>query len=306
MDKPLVSVSIITYNHQNYVAQAIDGVLMQKTTFDYEILIGEDDSEDNTRAIVKEYKERYPDRIKLFLNSRENVIYVNGRPTGRWNAVNNLKHARGQYIALCEGDDYWTDPNKLQKQVDFLENNADFAICTHAVETVFEGGVKEINPFVEPIEVASFEDIVTWGHFIPTLSIVFRKSALPVIPNWYYKLWVGDIPLVWLIAHYGKNYYMKEVMGIKRKNPGGVTQNPRYIQSPEFIAKNKLFFYKKLNKFFNYEHKKVLNLLIARFLLKQSKKELYRCNIMFFACSLIQSLYYSPATVLRKFLRRIM
>ena len=70
MDKPLVSVSITTYNHQDYIAQAIDSVLMQKTNFDYEIIIGEDDSEDNTRAIVKEYKERYPDRIKLFLNSR--------------------------------------------------------------------------------------------------------------------------------------------------------------------------------------------------------------------------------------------
>ena len=125
---PLVSVNIITYNHEPYIAQAIEGALMQKTNFPYEVLIGEDDSSDGTREICKEYAARYPAKIRLFLNDRKNVIYINGRPTGRWNFVNLLRNARGQYMAICEGDDYWIDPYKLQKQVDFLEKNKDYGI----------------------------------------------------------------------------------------------------------------------------------------------------------------------------------
>ena len=121
--KPKISVCITTYNHEKFISQALDSVLMQKTDFDFEVLVGEDDSPDNTRDIVKKYARRYPDKLRLFLNDRKNVIYINGRPTGRWNFINNIRHAKGEYIALLDGDDCWTDPNKLQVQVDFLENN---------------------------------------------------------------------------------------------------------------------------------------------------------------------------------------
>src|SRR5690606_24113344 len=116
-----LSVCIQTYNHAPYIAQALDSVLMQETDFDFEILLGEDESTDGTREICQEYARQHPDKIRLFLNSRENVIYINGRPTGRWNFMNNLRHVRGEYVALLDGDDYWTDPRKLQKQVDVLD-----------------------------------------------------------------------------------------------------------------------------------------------------------------------------------------
>lgn len=103
---PKVSVVIITYNHADFIADAIEGALMQETDFPYEIIIGEDESEDGTREICIDYAERYPERIRLFLRSREDVIYINGRPTGRFNSVESLKAARGEYIAACEGDDY--------------------------------------------------------------------------------------------------------------------------------------------------------------------------------------------------------
>ena len=119
--KPLVSICVVTYNHQNYIKQCLDGVLMQECNFEYEVLLGEDNSTDTTRKLCIEYAERFPDKIRLFLHDRSNVIYINGKPTGRFNFIYNLKQAKGKYIALCEGDDYWTDPTKLQKQVDFLE-----------------------------------------------------------------------------------------------------------------------------------------------------------------------------------------
>lgn len=225
MDKPLVSVSITTYNHQDYIAQAIDSVLMQKTNFDYEIIIGEDDSEDNTRAIVKEYKERYPDRIKLFLNSRGNVIYVNGRPTGRWNAVNNLKHARGQYIALCEGDDYWTDPNKLQKQVDFLDANQDYVICFHWAGWLNQERGKIMNWKYGPPVVKSYytvDDLLEHSNFIATCSTVFRNKIFDDFPDWYYRVGIGDLPLHILNAQHGKIGFLDEPMVVYRRHKGGM------------------------------------------------------------------------------------
>ncbi|MCD4674136.1 MAG: glycosyltransferase, partial [Anaerolineaceae bacterium] len=137
---PLVSVNIVTYNHEPYIAQAIEGALMQKTNFPYEVLIGEDDSSDGTREICKEYAAKYPDKIRLFLNDRRNVIYVNEQPTGRWNFINLLKNSKGKYISFCEGDDYWHHPKKLQMQVDYLETHPECGlvhsdVVWHYVET---------------------------------------------------------------------------------------------------------------------------------------------------------------------------
>jgi len=128
MSEPLVSICCITYNHRDYIKRALDGFIMQKTDFNYEICLGEDESDDGTREQCQDYAEQYPDKIRLFLRSREDVIKLDGRATGRYNFIATLNECRGKYIAICEGDDYWTDPNKLQKQVDFLEANPDYSV----------------------------------------------------------------------------------------------------------------------------------------------------------------------------------
>ncbi|MEZ4781129.1 MAG: glycosyltransferase [Flavobacteriaceae bacterium] len=122
LENPLVSVVVGVYNHERFIKLCLNGILMQKTDFKYEIILGEDASTDGTREICKEYAKRFPDKIKLFLRSRKDVIYINGNATGRYNFIENLKACQGKYIALCDGDDYWTDPLKLQKQVDFLKH----------------------------------------------------------------------------------------------------------------------------------------------------------------------------------------
>lgn len=121
---PLLSVAFITYNHEPYIRQALDSVFMQKTDFEFEVVIGEDCSTDNTRKILDEYKQRYPDRIRLLYRDK-NL----GRPT--LNVFQTSMECRGKYIAYLEGDDYWTDENKLAKQVAFLEENPDYSACTH-------------------------------------------------------------------------------------------------------------------------------------------------------------------------------
>ena len=131
INKPLVSVCIQTYQHAGFIAECLDSVLMQHTNFSFEIILGEDESKDDTRKICKEYAEKYPSKIKLFLRSRKDVIYINGKPSGRFNLIENLKSCQGKYIALCEGDDYWVEPLKLQKQVDLLEKNPQLIACHH-------------------------------------------------------------------------------------------------------------------------------------------------------------------------------
>src|SRR5690606_37807476 len=137
--KPLVSVCVQTYNQEHYIKQCLEGILMQQTTFPFEIILGEDESNDGTREICKQYAAQYPDKIKLFLRSRKDVIYINGNPTGRFNFIENLKACSGKYIALCEGDDYWTDPLKLQKQVDFLESNKEYVIHSGVAQIIRDG-----------------------------------------------------------------------------------------------------------------------------------------------------------------------
>lgn len=132
--QPLVSVCMITYNHEKFIRQAIESVLCQRTNFQYELIIGEDGSTDNTRLICEEYSMRYSN-VRL-LPKGCNKGY-------RINFLETLKAASGKYVALCEGDDYWSDPQKLQQQFDVLERNAEVIICYHDADILYDNGVIE-------------------------------------------------------------------------------------------------------------------------------------------------------------------
>src|SRR5690554_6611920 len=154
--EPLVSICSITYNHGPYIRQCLDGFLMQKTTFPVEILIHDDASTDGTEEIIREYKVKYPHIIKP-LYEVENQ-WIKGR---RGSAVFNFPRAQGKYIALCEGDDYWTDPFKLQKQVEFLEENLDYSACTHSNYISKEGVLTKSSSRIRTKSLI-LEDLV-WG-----------------------------------------------------------------------------------------------------------------------------------------------
>jgi len=221
-----LSVLVMTYNHREYISEALDGILMQKTDFDFEILIGEDDSDDGTREICREYAAKYPDRIRLFLNDRKNVIYIDGKPTGRWNFINLFKHARGKYIAWCEGDDYWTDPYKLQKQVDFLDQKPDFVICFHHVDWLINGQLKR-NTYLPPTSKGYYtaDDLFMHDNFMRTCSVVFRNGLFDELPEWFYHIPYGDIAMHVLNAQHGKIGYIDETMGVYRVHSGGIYSN---------------------------------------------------------------------------------
>lgn len=254
----MVSIACITYNHEKFIAKALQGFVSQKTSYKLEIIIADDHSTDSTPTIIKDYYKRYPELIKPILRD----LNIGSRK----NALETLRMCNGDYIALCEGDDFWIDDRKIQKQVDFLENNPGFVMCTHNVKVEFDN-VARINPLKKPLKVSKFEDIVSYGHFIPTLSVVYRKSALPDIPKWYLEAVSGDILLELLVLNKGKNYFMDDVMGVKRKHPGGITQKRKNINKNVNIFKD-IEIYKKLNKYSNYKHNKIIKFKISNYYFK--------------------------------------
>ena len=218
-----LSVLIPTYNHEKFIAKAIEGALAQETNFKFEILIGEDESEDGTREICKYYADQNPEKIRLFLNSRENVIYIDGKPTGRANLINLLKNASGKYIALCEGDDYWTDKQKLQIQYNFLEKNLDAALCFHKVNWLVDNKLEK-DPGIFPKNRNWFtaEDILLYDNFIRTCSVVFRNNLYVRLPQWFYTVPYGDVALHMLNAQSGKIGFIDKEMGVYRVHKGGI------------------------------------------------------------------------------------
>ncbi|MGP1500361.1 MAG: glycosyltransferase family 2 protein [Bergeyella cardium] len=213
MKEPLVSVVTITYGHEKYIGETINGVFSQKTNFPIEFIIANDCSPDNSDKIIRELIQNAPEHITIkYTRHTENKGMIR-------NSVWAMSQARGKYIALCEGDDYWTDENKLQKQVDFLENNNDFAICCHNVkfldgDTFTSEDYDHLNSKSE----YTLEEL-SQVNLLPTLSAVFRNIKID-FPDWYYDAPMGDYPLMMWIARYGKIKYFSEKMGVYRLNVG--------------------------------------------------------------------------------------
>ena len=219
---------MITYNHERFIEQAIESVLMQETDFPVELVIGEDCSTDNTRTIVMEYAQRYPNRIRLLLPDRNLGMIPN--------FVATLQVCAGQYIALLEGDDYWTDAHKLQKQVDFLESHPESTLCLHDVLVVFEDGRRPSYRHSPAGRKPQYvlEDVLG-SALSQTASLVFRNGLLSDLPDWFLRAPIGDWALSVLLAVHGSIGYLDEVMSVWRNHTGGVwngsTERERLKQS---------------------------------------------------------------------------
>lgn len=197
-----VSVSVLTYNHAGYIRQALDGVLMQRTSFPFEILVGEDCSKDGTREICLEYARRSPEKIRLFLRSEEGKIFMNGRQTGRLNSKLTQAAARGKYLALLEGDDFWIHPHKLQMQHDFMEANPSCAMSGTrcAYWNAVGNSEVEIRPAWQHGNFVSYKKILEGGLQIHTSTFFFRTSDLRSVPSWTGEVVQRDTALTLVFA----------------------------------------------------------------------------------------------------------
>lgn len=221
METPLLSVCLITYNHVNYIEQAIEGVLMQNVNLKWELIIADDYSTDGTREILLGYKKKYPDFIKLILQVK------NVGAAQNW--LDLITYPKSKYIAYFEGDDYWTDSNKLQKQVSFMEANPDYAMCFHAVQITSKSDEDIFHYKLPPKDILLLKDIIR-EHYIPTCSLLFRNGYFTNgLPEWIKQSISGDIPLEILLASFGKTKYMSEEMACYRRNIYSVSQSPAQL-----------------------------------------------------------------------------
>ena len=210
-----LSVMVITYNHERFIAQALESVLAQRVNFDYEIVVGEDCSTDRTPDIVMDFHRRYPGRIVPLLR-KQNI----GGPE---NSIATRTSCRGQYVAMLEGDDYWTCEDKLQRQVDFLEAHPDCALCCHRAKVLDETGTWQHASVIPSIAAGPYTvDDLLEVNFVVTGSTVFRPDTVGPVPDWFRKTTLGDWPLFALIARHGKIALMDEAMSVYRVHSGGL------------------------------------------------------------------------------------
>ncbi len=221
---PLVSVCTLAYNHAPYIRECLDGILMQKTNFAFELLIHDDASTDGTADIIREYEAKYPDIVKPIYQTENQ--YSKGV---KISSTYQFPRAKGKYIAMCEGDDYWTDPLKLQKQVDFMEANPEYSLCFHNAKVIYQDEDKESHIFAN-IEDREYrgEELIN-KFLIPTASALFTEKAKNEYisraynPNYSY----ADL-VIWLSCYeVGKIRGINENMSIYRRNKGSVSYYPR-------------------------------------------------------------------------------
>src|ERR1017187_8921490 len=209
-----LSVMMITYNHQRFIAQAIESVLARRVNFDYEIVIGEDCSTDGTRDVIMDFHRRYPGRIVPLLRDRNLGAMRNSAET--------LAVCRAKYLAFLEGDDYWTHEDKLQTQINFLDEHPDYAICCHRSQFVDEtgGGQSRIYPTLLS-GTYTMADLFR-ENLVVTCSVMYRWGSVGSLPDWFLTLKMGDWPLHILVGMAGKIQLMDEVMSVYRIHQGGV------------------------------------------------------------------------------------
>lgn len=226
----MVSVLCITYNHEQFIEDAIKGIIEQQTNFKYELIIHDDASTDKTAEIIRTYANKYPEIIK--------PIYQSENKNNKIFAKYMFPRASGKYIALCEGDDYWTDNQKLQKQIDFLEAHEEYSMCMHnAVKLNYATGERQILNTFKRTGTYSQREQITVGlgtDFPATASYVFRRDILNDIPSFFLQASVLDYPLRVYCALKGKIYYFEEVMSVYR-----IATPQSYMKT---IAKNQNYY----------------------------------------------------------------
>lgn len=211
-----VSVALITYNHERFIAQALNSILMQEVEFEYEIVVGEDCSADKTRQIIESYCDTYPDLILLLPNV--------GNLGPAQNLARTINACKGEYIALLDGDDYWISEKKLAKQVKLLDENRQCVICFHNVQIINETDPSHVNVNQLPEKLREFSNLsnLLLSNYIPTCSVTFRNGLFEEFPAWYFRMPFYDFPLHTLNAMHGEIVHINEVMSVYRVHQSGI------------------------------------------------------------------------------------
>lgn len=256
---PVVSVFMITYNHEKYIEKAIESVLSQKVNFSYTIVIADDASTDTTVEIIQNYSKRFPGKFDVFFRKENAGVNIN--------ALENYQRCTSEYIAILEGDDYWIDDNKLQKQFDFMEANNELALCYTNAYKFIDGKDEEREIMVtnKPSHyIFDLDYFMNEGRpLMPTLTLFIRNAAVPKpFPKWLYNTFNLDWALNVLFMQNGKAGYIDELTATYRRHVGGII-----ISTPlPYVVHNGIQLAKNLDKHFNFKYHHVFGKIQWRYL----------------------------------------
>ena len=257
---PLVSICVIAFNHENYIRETLDSILKQQTSFDFEIIVHDDASTDTTPQIIKEYQERFPKIIRAILQN-ENQYSQGIKPFSKF----IYPYLKGEFVAWCESDDYWNNPQKLEKQVAIFKEHKDVVICGHDVEILYEKGTKIKKEFyTKPITGQNFKFSFLdefKNHFVHNATLMIKTWVLkrqPINNNWV----SGDIQKILFALSKGNGYYIDDKLAVKRRNLGSITHNKEY-QKKILDGHHKMWNY--ILTFCPNEHQKLVKLKIAEY-----------------------------------------
>lgn len=239
--RPLVSVIVITFQHAVYITSCLESLINQDTNFEYEILIGEDDSNDGTREICVDYAKKYPDKIRLFLRDSSDKHIFKGRVTERKNLVGLIECARGKYLAFCEGDDYWCNNLKLQEQIDGIKSTQS-TYSYHDVRVYYQN-IKSFHSksFISQV----YNGFEMTNKNISLIDIYFNRvmhlSSLIIekpksIPDFFWRLPYGDIGIFALAVTSGKGFYYNKISSVYRKHNAGWSATRGFSNGDKFVA----------------------------------------------------------------------
>ncbi len=241
-EKPMISVFLLSYKHVKFIIQALSSVLAQVTDFPYEIVVGDDCSPDNTLAIIREFEASNPDKIRV-LTSEKNM---GAQP----NAIRILEHCKGKYVATLEGDDYWLDPHKLQKQATFMEANPDFAICFTNTKVEFFDSDEPSYLLNQDLskDIFTLDDLIAEHEiwFMGTATLFYRASMALPLPPWFYKTKSGDIPMIILAARNGSIKYLPDVTAAYRRHAEGASNTD--AKNDAVFLENRIMMYENLDR----------------------------------------------------------
>lgn len=234
----MVSICCITYNQEEYIRDALEGFVGQKTDFSYEVLIHDDASTDGTADIIREYARQYPKIIKPILQTENQYAKGLTNVSGTY----NFPRARGRYIAMCEGDDYWTDPHKLQRQVNYMETHPDCSLVFHSARIEVQGRAlteRRMRPYKRSRRVSP-EEIIDKTCGYPTASLLFRTDMVRDLPDFYVNAPLADIPLQLLAAARGWAYYIDRPMCVYRL--GGAFSWTTWMKQGDYEKKQEQYY----------------------------------------------------------------
>ena len=293
-NKYVVTVAVTTFNMEAYIAEGLDSWLAQETTFPFNIVISDDGSTDGTCDVVLKYMEKHPN-IRLISTG-----HIGKMP----NFIRSLKESKGKYIALCDGDDYWIDTKKLQKQFDFMEAHPDFSECfTNSYVLDTTTGEKKIAK-TQIWDVAETKGLLSHrdddnvqmspGH---TSTFFYRNQYLQDYPEWMYGDVMTDFPLYMLMSRYGKAKFINDVTSVYRHRPDGISSLGWNFEK---AVRRRIFVYENVNRDLGYKYKKIINPILAGYYFNFGKR-LYKTGYRLKGLSAIcKAFRYCPAVVKKR------